>query len=531
MSGNANVLRVGLYVNGNDINANNIYRNGFYDMIGGCRFYNDNRGDASNGLTFMCNTFRNNLRDVEINNAPAANFEANSAYGIRPIIGTQDMSNANTFEQLTSNPNDDDDMRNFTQNQHTYYWNSVAGELTPSEVGGIQIPFVVSSIGCTTSTPAIGNVASLNTAISAYDAAKLLYQALVDGGNTDLVLTEVELADYADAITLYQSLMAKSPALSQDVMLEAIAKEYDLPAVLLTAILASNPSAAKSAIIQKDLDEREYPLNSYQRQMINQGIDIISSKEAMEANLGNQLAEAQHYMIAEFERITEELAEEQKAEAFENVLNMRTDNVAQFFKIHALIAQGRYSDAEALCQSLLAAINPKLPEYADYTDFLALLPLHQVMSASVDSTLSIDQKNDLIAQLQEWKPATYGLAMDILTQWGDYEHQEPLDYPQEAPQLRSLNVSNAQSEVSPTWITIYPNPATDYVSIRLNKAPLTANATFTLINTQGSLVTQGELGNPNMEYVVTLNKLAKGVYTLTIFDTGQIMHTQSIIIK
>jgi hypothetical protein len=533
MSGNANVMRVGMYVNGNDINANDIYRNGFFDMIGGCRFYNDNRGviPTQDGLAFTCNTFRNNVRDVEINNAPATNFVYNSGYGIRQTIGSAQISRANTFEQLTPNPNDDDDMRNFTQNSHTYYWNTVADELTPAEVAGVAVFQTSSSVGCTSNTPTIGNIVSLNNAISAYDAAKLLYQALVDGGNTELVLTEVELADYADAIALYQSLMAKSPALSQDVMLEAIAKEYDLPAVLLTAILASNPSAAKSAVIQKDLDERQYLLSAYQRELINQGLGVISTKEAMEAALGDISVEAQHYMLAEYLRIADEEPEEQQAAAFESLINSRTDLASQFFKVHALLAQGRYAETEALCNALLAQINPKLPEHADYTDFLALLPLHQSLSSDTEAILSSEQKNDLIAQLKDWKPATYGLALDILTQWSDFEHQEPLDYPQEAPQPRSLTITNESKEVVPIWIAVYPNPASDYLSIRLDKAPLTSGAMYTLIDAQGALVAQGQLGNPTMEYVVTLDKLATGLYTITVYDIGQVMHAQSVIIE
>jgi hypothetical protein len=119
---------------------------------------------------------------------------------------------------------------------------------------------------------------------------------------------------------------------------------------------------------------------------------------------------------------------------------------------------------------LLAEINPKLPEHADYTDFLALLPLHQSPSTASEAGLSSEQKNDLIAQLQDWKPATYDLAMDILTQWSDFEHQEHLDYPQEAPKPRSMSINKESTEAERLWIKIYPNPASYYFSIRLNQS-------------------------------------------------------------
>lgn len=46
-----------------------------------------------------------------------------------------------------------------------------------------------------------------------------------------------------------------------------------------------------------------------------------------------------------------------------------------------------------------------------------------------------------------------------------------------------------------------------------------------------ALMAQGQLGNPTMEYVVNVSKFAVGLYTLTLFDLDQMMHTQSIIIE
>ena len=63
------------------------------------------------------------------------------------------------------------------------------------------------------------------------------------------------------AMQVYQNLLSKSPALSDEVMIAAIEKEYALPASLLTIILAANPSAAKSAEVLKALESRENPLD------------------------------------------------------------------------------------------------------------------------------------------------------------------------------------------------------------------------------------------------------------------------------
>jgi hypothetical protein len=46
-----------------------------------------------------------------------------------------------------------------------------------------------------------------------------------------------------------------------------------------------------------------------------------------------------------------------------------------------------------------------------------------------------------------------------------------------------------------------------------------------------ALMAEGHLDNPTMEYVVNVSKFAVGLYTLTLFDLDQMMHTQSIIIE
>lgn len=50
---------------------------------------------------------------------------------------------------------------------------------------------------------------------------------------------------FSQAMTTFEYLIYKSPLISKSVLIEAIRKEYDLPAVLLTSILQSNPIAAE----------------------------------------------------------------------------------------------------------------------------------------------------------------------------------------------------------------------------------------------------------------------------------------------
>jgi vacuolar-type H+-ATPase subunit C/Vma6 len=62
-----------------------------------------------------------------------------------------------------------------------------------------------------------------------YDA----YSSLVDGGNTEALVQEIQSTSYSEALQTYYELMAQSPNVSEEALIEAL-KKYELPNVLLT---------------------------------------------------------------------------------------------------------------------------------------------------------------------------------------------------------------------------------------------------------------------------------------------------------
>jgi hypothetical protein len=117
------------------------------------------------------------------------------------------------------------------------------------------------------------------------DSAQSDLSTWVDGGNTEQVVSDVVFSTPPEAYALYSDLIFKSPYLSDTVLKESIQKEEVLNNVMIEDILVANPHSAKSSEIQETLDDKFYPLTEDERETIDQGKYVVSSKEILESRV------------------------------------------------------------------------------------------------------------------------------------------------------------------------------------------------------------------------------------------------------
>ncbi|MDZ4751247.1 MAG: hypothetical protein SGI87_06500 [Flavobacteriales bacterium] len=287
--------------------AQRIRLNTFYRNDIACSFQGNNRssgtGESSTGLIFSFNLFganelgeeitdKQNIKDVII--VPIGTVSQGVKLVQNNGIANQTPNNKWSQSMVESN---DDIHEEISFVVHSYRENTTTD--IPQELNGVQLLGSTQANTCTSEidVPFLefqGNedVSALrqNTEIELNSLIQT-YDALIDGGDTESLTDEVVYSTYTEALELYYELMSKSPALSEDVMLEAIQKDYELPAALLTSILSSNPTAAKSEWVQKELDRRALPLNEWQRTQIEVGLEIVSYKESLEEQITEKLTE------------------------------------------------------------------------------------------------------------------------------------------------------------------------------------------------------------------------------------------------
>lgn len=525
--GPANVFRVGLFVNANGNLSNDIKGNYFGNMTHGCYFYNANR-NSQFGLQFSCNQFQSNGRDININKKPGTAINAdNSNFGVKPNLNAgSNISLGNNFSGSLSVVETDDMLNAIGMQSHTYVYAS--GELVPSEVS-TSMNASTSGIAYPQSCPFdyTGSAApELEDKMEAYNDLKALYELMLDGGNTPATIENIQDAQYAVAFDLYNELMAKSPALSREVMIEAIQKETELPAVLLTAILVANPSAAKDAVIQQELDNRSSQLTNYQRGLIDQGLNLLSSKENLESEMANLMTSFSQLLVYEYQRIATDDAIADKQAAWESLMSIGTDANSLWTRTMWLAGQNRYTEAHTVGTQAVALLRPRATCKEDWTEYLTLLQTLTAWSANEAFALTTTQEQAVQEQIDEAKPATKGLILQTINQYGSGEYELATSYPIDEHGLRSMQFG--EEETMPAWLTIFPNPVSEYFVVQLANAPTSTDAHYTVTDITGRMVAKGDFDANNQQVVVDSSWWNTGIYVFTIFDSGQTLHVSKI---
>ncbi len=144
------------------------------------------------------------------------------------------------------------------------------------------------------------------------------------------------------------------------------------------------------------------------------------------------------------------------------------------------------------------------------------------VTAKQDFTLSMTVIWDVWTQNERWVgglPEKDDLLDDTRnTMYVDWIHTYTL--------AEDFNVSSFAHEDSGHKIDVYPNPASDYVNIRLNTSEINA-ATLTITNAAGKVVKSQEI--EKAENQISIKNLPVGFYVVQVINKGSV--TSKVLIK
>ncbi len=330
---------------------------------------------------------------------------------------------------------------------------------------------------------------------------------IVDGGDTDALTLEVILTDYSEAVDLYYELMAKSPNLSEKVMIETILKETEISSALLTLILKSNPTAAKSTLIKQKLDERMIPLTEYQRYMIDQGANLVSQKENLESVISFHNSRYNNLLDQGVSKII-------RADTLGYDANIVTTYISgnQRISDYYLLAEMYFQkDNIAAAESALSSISTdfelndaQLEEYSDFADCFIIRK-----NAEINEGLTEDEAVSLEIIASRDLGRAKGLALSLLARHTDYVH-----YPYFEDLSNKVNAT--KTDYKPTnpasGIQLYPNPAMDYLTIQAGPADISL---VEIVDMNGKTIIRQATSKAS-EPILDLRQLISGHYQVII---------------
>jgi len=249
------------------------------------------------GHQFLCNTDSLNEYNITARQGGGSDPET---HAIRMHQGNKAIAAQNKFDQELGTPLESD-FKN-TTSWPVRYWHKVGAtepvDVTPGYVivaeatnantcpshligGGI----VVGDSGLT------GLGVRFTTAKTAYINTSYVFNSLLDGGNTDVVVTEIQSSWPSDAWELRDYLVNQSPFLSTEVLKEMI-KSHVLPQAMELEICLANPEATKLDEFIKWVEyDADYPFPAYMIDLIAGSWVEDNFRMQLESEMGAQHAD------------------------------------------------------------------------------------------------------------------------------------------------------------------------------------------------------------------------------------------------
>jgi len=351
-------------------------------------------------------------------------------------------------------------------------------------------------------------------------------QTLTDNGNTTLLLAAVNHPNPQRSFQAYTNILSQAPFTSDEVLEAVSKKESGWSIGMVRNVLSAHPQAAKSTIIQENLDNRTHRLHPFMRNQINEGFAVISEKEQMELDISKYKRERN-------------LAINQAVQLLASDTINRTSDMIDFYSNTGDIqyeyrlaevydALGYEEKAEDVLMNIDARSEAEIQAHNDYMDFRKLMQEWTIEDKNLFDLSEADI--DELRAFTRNANTTAGKAITLLELNGVDTYKEPVYFPSEMElEDRSIEVYE-EEDISTNRLLIYPNPADEYVVIEYALTESSHDISLVVTNTKGQVIYNEQLGYVQDELIIITDKFPIGQYFCTIYNRGNILKTDKFLL-
>lgn len=361
---------------------------------------------------------------------------------------------------------------------------------------------------------------------NAYQSYASQLNALIDAGNTDVLLTQINVSTSSTGISsLRTELLGASPYLSQTV-LEATVNNTALPAAVLFEILGANPDAGTNQKIIDKLIELNMP--QYMIDYIQNNIGTINAKKLLESAISEEYEKMMkfHRMIIQ-DILNDPIAINHNE--YRGWLGQLNTIEADYEIVDDYIALGQYTNASEFMNDIQNNYTLNQTELDDYTDLLSFNNWKIEALTSTGSLQHLD--NNRIESLQAFANNGGRLskerAQSIINYFYDGTFQTTPEFPTENNQRKANPYLSSTKSNEPSYTRVYPNPAKDLVFFEYLVPCNDNEAILEIRDLTGKLILQTAIDKSLRQYTLNIDKYVSGNYIYkiicggTVFGKGQ----------
>ena len=504
-----------------------IYRNTFRNINIGTEAIGINK-DASFptlGLQISCNNHTRILNDIFVTNNLDDPYPPGSPVGIAGNQGSMQSPAGNRFTYLANQ-----DYVNILNSEaviNYYHHDPATSGMRPDSVYGDVFLFnthtsFTSGFCIDLTIDTVGNdtliiLPELFLLSEGIEEINITLQTLTDGGNTELTVAEIVLANDNNAWQTYIGLMDKSPYLSKEVLTEVARKEEALTAPMVRNVLLANPQAAKDPEIMKILDMRIGELPPYMIDQINSGLTQISPKEYLEmqkADLSNQLYQKTSKQMRYYIRHPQQYSDSD----IEDLLSIDSHPQYKIQLADYYASKRNYQEAVAVLNNINVS--------DDFTqnETQNLIELYNLLDSFLSDTVLINTLGEnsisaLFAFVDNGGRAG-AFARGLLQLNGVLNYREPLYLPEIVDTRKTVSNSKKPNQ---EFFKVYPNPAEQYITVEYDLENIKESAILKIVSTNSKPVCVKEIQNTKDCILIDLKEFTSGNYIIYIEVNGSII--------
>lgn len=518
--------------------VNKIENNTFDDLslgLDGVGLNNDEI-DPIFGLKFECNTSLVETGHDYFITPP----------GVATIQGSSQLAAGNNFDPSNNFLVFGEDINNLAANAHIdYFWfNANPPHQNPIDVVEVTPIQIFNSEGendCDYDNDGGGNDGTFTDADldnkksqfynerDEYYNKKNQLNSLIDGGDTDALVTLVKTAPSSNTMLVRDELLNHSPYLSNVVIREVINRTDLFPSSIMTEILEANPDEirGKSMLL---IAETEGGLSSSELDVLDNANDQTTTKTNLKAEVS--------YLSSKWHKSANQIIRHYLSDStgidYDSLrvwLSSKESLEAQFAIIDTYLAQNNATGAQQALNSINTTF--QLGSYqSNHLTHCGQLKSIQINLLNESRTLA-DLSQTEVAILENIADNEDGIAraqaQHILNFFYGYDYLPKPVFPTSLDNAR-LIAPKEKITKTPSFLKVQPNPTNNWTAINYRMPEGVTSGYLVIRDLTGKVIEEKQLEDSTGIFVWTTNELVPSIYISSLIVQGNIIHTEKIIV-